>query len=213
LKSYELKFDQENGQISRSSKPINIGCVLSGGQAAGGHNVIMGLFDMAKKLHPDSKVYGFIAGLSGLFTEKYIEITEEYIDLYRNMGGFDIVRAGRCKSQTEKEFNKSLKMVEKLDLDGLAIIGGDGSNAGACVLAEYFAKHNSKCAVIGCPKTIDGDLLNENIEMSFGFDTASKVYSEMIGNLCIDAVSSKNRYHFVKIMGRSASHLALECAL
>ena len=212
-KYFELKFDNESGQPLRSYKPLRLGCVLSGGQAPGGHNVIMGLYDMAKKLHPDSKVYGFIAGFKGVLNGKYIEITKDYLDLYRNMGGFDIIRSGRSKGGGEEAYQKSMEVVEQLDLDGLAIIGGDGTNAGACCLAEYFSKHNSKCSVIGCPKTIDGDLQNEHVEVSFGFDTATKVYSEAIGNLCIDAISAKNKWYFIRLMGRTASHIALECAM
>lgn len=187
--------------------------MLSGGQAAGGHNVIMGMFDMCRKLHKDSKLYGFLAGPHGVFTNEYMEITDEFMGKYKNMGGFDMIRSGRHKIETPGQFAASLENVAQLDLDGLAIIGGDDSNTNACLLAEYFAKHDSKCAVIGCPKTIDGDLKNEHIEVSFGFDTATKVYSEAIGNLCTDAVSAGNYYHFVRLMGRSASHIALECAL
>ena len=187
--------------------------MLSGGQAAGGHNVIMGLFDMCKKLHPDSKLYGFLAGPHGVFTNRYMEITSDYMDQYRNMGGFDMIKSGRHKIETPEQFEASLKTVDTLDLDGLAVIGGDDSNTNACLLAEYFAKNSSKCSVIGCPKTIDGDLKNEHIQVSFGFDTATKVYSEAIGNLCTDAVSSRKYYHFVRLMGRSASHIALECVL
>lgn len=186
---------------------------MSGGQAAGGHNVIMGLFDMCKKIHPESQLFGFVAGPHGVFTGNYMEITPEYMDLYRNMGGFDMIRSGRHKIETPEQFASSLKNATEMDLDGLAVIGGDDSNTNACLLAEYFAKHKSKCSVIGCPKTIDGDLQNEHIEVSFGFDTATKVYSEAIGNLCTDAVSSRKYYYFVRLMGRSASHIALECAL
>jgi len=168
---------------------------------------------MAKKIHPDSKIYGFLAGPHGLFTGNFIEITKEYMDLYRNMGGFDMIRAGRHKIETTEKYEKSLENVTKSNLDGLVVIGGDDSNTNACLLAEYFKSKNSKCIVVGCPKTIDGDLKNEHIEVSFGFDTATKVYSEAIGNLCTDAVSSKKYYYFVRLMGRSASHIALECAL
>ena len=173
----------------------------------------MGLFDMCKKLHPESKLYGFLAGPHGIFSNKYMEITDSYMDQFRNMGGFDMIRSGRHKIETPEQFEASVKTVDALDLDGLAVIGGDDSNTNACLLAEYFAKNNSKCSVIGCPKTIDGDLQNEHIPVSFGFDTATKVYSEAIGNLCTDAVSSRKYYHFVRLMGRSASHIALECAL
>jgi diphosphate--fructose-6-phosphate 1-phosphotransferase len=192
---------------------LRIGCVLSGGQAAGGHNVIMGLFDMAKKLHPDSRLFGFKAGPHGVYTNNYIEISADYMDKYRNMGGFDMIRSGRHKIETPDQFENSLKNCTDLDLDGIAIIGGDDSNTNACLLGEYFASKGAKTSVIGCPKTIDGDLKNEHIEVSFGFDTATKVYAEAIGNLCTDAVSSRKYYHFVRLMGRSASHIALECAL
>jgi diphosphate-dependent phosphofructokinase len=173
----------------------------------------MGLFDMARKLHPESKLFGFLAGPHGVFTGNYMEITPEYMNLYRNMGGFDMIRAGRHKIETPEQFASSLEHATKMDLDGLAVIGGDDSNTNACLLAEYFAAKKSKCSVIGCPKTIDGDLRNEHIQVSFGFDTATKVYSEAIGNLCTDAVSSRSKYHFVRLMGRSASHIVLECAL
>lgn len=173
----------------------------------------MGLFDMVKKIHPESVLYGFLAGPHGVFSGNYMEITPEYMNLYRNMGGFDMIRAGRHKIETPEQFASSLEHATKMDLDGLAVIGGDDSNTNACLLAEYFAAKGSKCTVVGCPKTIDGDLRNEHIQVSFGFDTATKVYSEAIGNLCTDAVSSRKYYHFVRLMGRSASHIALECAL
>jgi diphosphate--fructose-6-phosphate 1-phosphotransferase len=187
--------------------------VLSGGQAAGGHNVIMGIFDMAKQIHPDSKVIGFIKGPIGIMNNKYIEITQEYMHLYRNMGGFDMICSGRDKIQKPEQFVASLKTVTDLKLDGLIVIGGDDSNTNACLLAENFKANGSTCAVVGCPKTIDGDLKNEHIEVSFGFDTATKTFSEQIGNLCIDTMSFKGYYYFVKLMGRSASHIALECQL
>ena len=187
--------------------------MLSGGQAAGGHNVIMGLFDMIKKLHPESRLFGFLAGPHGIYSNNYMEITPEYMGLYRNTGGFDMIRSGRHKIETPEQFTQSLANAQALDLDGLVVIGGDDSNTNACLLAEYFAKHQAKCKVIGCPKTIDGDLKNEYIPVSFGFDTATKVYSEAIGNLCSDVVSSRDYYHFIRLMGRSASHIALECAL
>lgn len=168
---------------------------------------------MIKKLNPESKLYGFLMGPHGVYSNNYIEINHEYMELYRNMGGFDMICAGRHKIETPEQFENSLKNCATLNLDGLIIIGGDDSNTNACLLAEYFAKNNSKCKVIGCPKTIDGDLKNEHIEVSFGFDTATKTYSEAIGNLSVDAMSSKNYYYFVRLMGRSASHIALECAL
>lgn len=173
----------------------------------------MGLFDMIKKLHPDSLLFGFLAGPHGVYTNNYMEITPEYMQLYRNTGGFDMIRSGRHKIETPEQFASSLANAKALDLDGIIVIGGDDSNTNACLLAEYFLKMEAKCKVIGCPKTIDGDLKNEHIPVSFGFDTATKVYSEAIGNLCSDVISSKEYYHFIRLMGRSASHIALECAL
>jgi len=213
MQQLSIEVDPVNGSILKSDKPLRVGCVLSGGQAAGGHNVIMGLFDMIKKLHPESRLFGFLAGPHGVYTNNYMEITPEYMQLYRNTGGFDMIRSGRHKIETPDQFANSLTNVQNLDLDGLVVIGGDDSNTNACLLAEYFAKQSAKCRVIGCPKTIDGDLKNEHIPVSFGFDTATKVYSEAIGNLCSDVVSSKEYYHFIRLMGRSASHIALECAL
>jgi len=212
MQQIEIRAD-EAGSPLKSEAPLRIGCVLSGGQAAGGHNVIMGLFDMIRKLHPESQLFGFLAGPHGVFTNNYMEITPEYMMLYRNTGGFDMIRSGRHKIETPEQFASSLKNVTDLKLDGLVVIGGDDSNTNACLLAEYFAKHDAHCKVIGCPKTIDGDLKNEHIPVSFGFDTATKVYSEAIGNLCSDVISSKEYYHFIRLMGRSASHIALECAL
>lgn len=209
----ELKVDNQSGSILKSDKPLRVGCVLSGGQAAGGHNVVMGLFDMIKKLHADSVLIGFLNGPHGIFSNNYMEITAEYMNLFRNTGGFDMIRSGRHKIESDEQFRNSLDNCTKLDLDGLVVIGGDDSNTNACLLAEYFAKQNAKTKVVGCPKTIDGDLQNEHIPVSFGFDTATKVYSEAIGNLCADVISSKEYYHFVRLMGRSASHIALECAL
>lgn len=187
--------------------------MLSGGQAAGGHNVVMGLFDMIKKLHPESKLYGFLNGPHGIYSNNYMEITADYMSLFRNTGGFDMIRSGRHKIESAEQFKLSLENCQKLNLDGLVVIGGDDSNTNACLLAEYFAKNNAQTKVIGCPKTIDGDLQNEHIPVSFGFDTATKVFSEAIGNLTSDVISSKEYYHFVRLMGRSASHIALECAL
>jgi diphosphate--fructose-6-phosphate 1-phosphotransferase len=209
----ELKVDNENGSLLQSEIPLRVGCVLSGGQAAGGHNVVMGLFDMIRKLNPESKLFGFLNGPKGIFTNDYMEITPEYMGLFRNTGGFDMIRSGRDKIEKPDQFENSLKYCAELNLDGLVVIGGDDSNTNACLLAEYFAKNDAKTKVIGCPKTIDGDLQNEHIPVSFGFDTATKVYSEAIGNLCSDVISSKEYYHFVRLMGRSASHIALECAL
>lgn len=193
----------------------------------------MGIFDMIKKFHPDSKLIGFLGGPKGVIENNYIEITAEYMNLYRNTGGFDMIRksdrtnfsfysinllvfwlgSGRDKIEKPDQFVKSLENVKAHDLNGLVVIGGDDSNTNACLLAEYFAANDCKCQVIGVPKTIDGDLKNEHIQVSFGFDTATKVYSEAIGNLCSDVVSSKEYYHFIRLMGRSASHIALECAL
>lgn len=196
-----------------ATKPFKIAVVLSGGQAPGGHNVIAGVYDMAKKAHKDSKVYGFLGGPKGIFTQQYVEIDDEFMLLYRNQGGFDMICSGRDKIETDEQFENSLKAATAMDLDGLIVIGGDDSNTNACLLAEYFAAHKSKCSVVGCPKTIDGDLKNEHIEVSFGFDTATKTFSEAIGNLCADALSSKAYYYFIRVMGRSASHIAIECAL
>lgn len=194
-------------------EPINVGVILSGGQAPGGHNVICGIFDGIKKLNPDSRLYGFLDGPIGLVEHKYKELTAEIIDEYRNTGGFDIIGSGRTKLETEEQFKKGAEICKKLNIQAIVIIGGDDSNTNACVLAEYYKQHNYDIQVIGCPKTIDGDLKNEMIEVSFGFDTACKVYSELIGNIQRDASSSKKYYHFIRLMGRSASHITLECAL
>jgi pyrophosphate--fructose-6-phosphate 1-phosphotransferase len=192
---------------------INTGVILSGGQAPGGHNVISGLFDGLKNIHKDSKLYGFLMGPGGLVDHKYIELTAEIIDEYRNTGGFDIIGSGRTKLEDPAQFDKGLEILKQLDIKALVIIGGDDSNTNACVLAEYYKTKNAGIQVIGCPKTIDGDLKNEMIETSFGFDTACKVYSEVIGNLQRDCNSSRKYWHFIKLMGRSASQIALECAL
>lgn len=195
------------------SAPVNVGVILSGGQAPGGHNVIAGIFDGIKKLHPESKLYGFILGPDGLIKHTYKELTADIIDEYRNTGGFDIIGSGRTKLESKEQFDKGLEILKKLDIKALIIIGGDDSNTNACVLAEYYASINAGVQVIGCPKTIDGDLKNEQIETSFGFDTACKVYSELIGNIQRDCNSARKYWHFIKVMGRSASHIALECAL
>ena len=192
---------------------INVGVILSGGQAPGGHNVISGLFDGIKKLNSDSKLYGFILGPGGLVEHKYMELTAEIVEEYRNTGGFDIIGSGRTKLEKEEQFEKGYEIIKELGINALVIIGGDDSNTNACVLAEYYAAKNYGVQVIGCPKTIDGDLKNEMIETSFGFDTACKTYSEMIGNIQRDCNSSRKYWHFIKLMGRSASHIALECAL
>src|SRR5574344_1495676 len=193
--------------------PFNVGVILSGGQAPGGHNVIAGLFDGLKKLNPANKLYGFILGPGGLVDHKYMEITAELMNEYRNTGGFDIIGSGRTKLEKEDQFEKGLQIIRELDIKAIVIIGGDDSNTNACVLAEYYAAKKYGVQVIGCPKTIDGDLKNEQIETSFGFDTACKTYSELIGNIERDCNSARKYWHFIKVMGRSASHIALECAL
>ena len=203
----------EEGEVKKDRQAINVGVILSGGQAPGGHNVISGIFDGIKKINPDSRLYGFLGGPGGLVDHKYVELTAEFIDEYRNTGGFDIIGSGRTKLEEEWQFDKGLEIANDLNLNALVVIGGDDSNTNACVLAEYYAAKNAGVQVIGCPKTIDGDLKNEMIETSFGFDTATKVYSELIGNIQRDANSAKKYWHFIKLMGRSASHIGLECAL
>lgn len=193
--------------------PFNVGIILSGGQAPGGHNVISGLFDGVKSLNPANKLYGFILGPGGLVDHNYMEITPELMDQYRNTGGFDIIGSGRTKLEEEEQFEKGIEILRELGIKALVIIGGDDSNTNACVLAEYYAAKKYGIQVIGCPKTIDGDLKNEQIETSFGFDTACKTYSELIGNIQRDCNSARKYWHFIKLMGRSASHIALECAL
>ena len=197
----------------RSGAPINVGVILSGGQAPGGHNVITGLFDQLKKLNPDNRLFGFILGPGGLVDHNYKELTADIIDQYRNTGGFDIIGSGRTKLEKVEQFEKGLEIIRQLDIKAIVIIGGDDSNTNACVLAEYYAAKNYGVQVIGCPKTIDGDLKNAQIETSFGFDTATKTYSELIGNIERDCNSARKYWHFIKVMGRSASHIALECAL
>ena len=192
---------------------INVGVILSGGQAPGGHNVISGLFDGIKAMNKDSRLFGFLLGPGGLIDHKYIELTADIIDEYRNTGGFDIIGSGRTKLEKEDQFDKGLEIIKELGIKAVVIIGGDDSNTNACVLAEYYKQKNTGVQVIGCPKTIDGDLKNEMIESSFGFDTACKVYSEVIGNIQRDCNSAQKYWHFIKLMGRSASHIALECAL
>lgn len=195
------------------SQPKNVGVILSGGQAPGGHNVIAGLYDALKQANSSNKLYGFLGGPSGIIDGKYIEFTDDFIDQYRNTGGFDIIGSGRTKLETEEQFQKSLEVCKKLNISAVVIIGGDDSNTNAALLAEWFVKNNTGIQVIGCPKTIDGDLKNDQIEISFGFDTATKTYAELIGNIQRDANSAKKYWHFIKIMGRSASHVALEAAL
>ncbi|MBP5365883.1 MAG: diphosphate--fructose-6-phosphate 1-phosphotransferase [Bacteroidales bacterium] len=203
----------EKGTQALASKAINVGVILSGGQAPGGHNVISGIFDGIKAINKDSKLYGFLGGPSGLVDHKYIELTADIIDEYRNTGGFDIIGSGRTKLEEVEQFDKGIEICKKLNINAIVIIGGDDSNTNACVLAEYYLQKKCGIQVIGCPKTIDGDLKNEMIETSFGFDTATKVYSEVIGNIERDANSAKKYWHFIKLMGRSASHVTLECAL
>ena len=198
---------------SENNEAINVGIILSGGQAPGGHNVISGLYDGVKSLNKDSKLYGFLMGPGGLVDHKYVEFTDELIDEYRNTGGFDIIGSGRTKLEKESQFEAGIEILRELGIKALVIIGGDDSNTNACVLAEYYAAKNYGVQVIGCPKTIDGDLKNEQIETSFGFDTACKTYSELIGNIQRDCNSARKYWHFIKLMGRSASHIALECAL
>ena len=198
---------------SETHKAMNVGVILSGGQAPGGHNVITGLFDEIKKLNAENRLYGFLMGPGGLVDHKYIEITEELLQDYRNTGGFDLIGSGRTKLEKEDQFEKGIEILRELDIKALVIIGGDDSNTNACVLAEYYAAKNYGVQVIGCPKTIDGDLKNDQIETSFGFDTACKTYSEVIGNIERDCNSARKYWHFIKLMGRSASHIALECAL
>ena len=195
------------------TKKINIGVILSGGQAPGGHNVISGLFDAVTNLNSENRLYGFLMGPGGLVDHNYIEITAEFLNQYRNTGGFDMIGSGRTKLEEEDQFEKGLKIIRELDINAIVIIGGDDSNTNACVLAEYYAAKKYGVQVIGCPKTIDGDLKNDQIETSFGFDTATKTYSELIGNIERDCNSARKYWHFIKLMGRSASHIALECAL
>ena len=207
------KLTFEAAQAGEQGQAVNVGVILSGGQAPGGHNVIAGLFDGIKRIHPDSRLYGFLMGPEGLIKHDYKELTAELIDEYRNTGGFDIIGSGRTKLEEKEQFDKGLEILKKLDIRALVIIGGDDSNTNAAVLAEYYKSIGAPVQVIGCPKTIDGDLKNEQIETSFGFDTATKVYAEVIGNVQRDCFSARKYWHFIKLMGRSASHIALECAL
>ncbi|MDE5607678.1 MAG: diphosphate--fructose-6-phosphate 1-phosphotransferase [Muribaculaceae bacterium] len=207
----ELKFEKDT--TATAGKAINVGVILSGGQAPGGHNVISGLFDGIKKVNKNSRLYGFLMGPGGFVDHKYIELTSDIIDEYRNTGGFDIIGSGRTKLEKKEQFDKGLEILKELGINALVIIGGDDSNTNAAVLAEYYKQISAGVQVIGCPKTIDGDLKNEQIETSFGFDTATKVYSEVIGNIERDCNSARKYWHFIKLMGRSASHIALECAL
>ena len=209
----EKEITFEKGENTSAAKKQVVGVILSGGQAPGGHNVICGLYDALKATSKENVLYGFKNGPIGLLEDNYVEFDDAYIDAYRNTGGFDIIGSGRTKLETEEQFAVAAKVCEKHGITAIVIIGGDDSNTNSAVLAEYFAAHNTGVQVIGCPKTIDGDLKNEDIECSFGFDTATKTYSELIGNIERDANSAKKYWHFVKVMGRSASHVALECAL
>ena len=212
----ELRFEKDTdvAKVKSSDKEvINVGVILSGGQAPGGHNVISGLFDGLKSLNKANRLYGFLMGPGGLVDHNYMELTGDIIDQYRNTGGFDIIGSGRTKLETVDQFEKGLEIIKELNIRAIVIIGGDDSNTNSCVLAEYYKAKGAGVQVIGCPKTIDGDLKNDWIETSFGFDTACKVYSEVIGNIQRDTNSAKKYWHFIKLMGRSASHIALECAL
>ena len=211
--TYGMPIIEFEPATSENNSKINVGVILSGGQAPGGHNVITGLFDQIKRLNHENRLFGFILGPGGFVDHNYKELTAEVIDEYRNTGGFDMIGSGRTKLEKVEQFEKGLEIARELNLSAIVIIGGDDSNTNACVLAEYYAAKNYGIQVIGCPKTIDGDLKNEQIETSFGFDTACKTYSELIGNIERDCNSARKYWHFIKVMGRSASHIALECAL
>ena len=211
--TYGMPIVEFEPATEANNTKMNVGIILSGGQAPGGHNVITGLFDQIKKLNPENRLYGFILGPGGLVDHNYMELTKEIVDEYRNTGGFDMIGSGRTKLEKVDQFEKGLEIIRELDIKAIVIIGGDDSNTNACVLAEYYAAKNYGVQVIGCPKTIDGDLKNDQIETSFGFDTACKTYSELIGNIERDCNSARKYWHFIKVMGRSASHIALECAL
>ncbi len=211
--TYGMPIVEFEPATEANTKKMNVGIILSGGQAPGGHNVITGLYDQIKKLNPENRLYGFILGPGGLVDHNYMELTDEIINDYRNTGGFDMIGSGRTKLEKVDQFEKGLEIIRELDIKAIVIIGGDDSNTNACVLAEYYAAKNYGVQVIGCPKTIDGDLKNDQIETSFGFDTACKTYSELIGNIERDCNSARKYWHFIKVMGRSASHIALECAL
>ena len=211
--TYGMPIVEFEPATSANNQKMNVGIILSGGQAPGGHNVITGLFDQIKKLNPENRLFGFILGPGGLVDHNYMELTESVIDEYRNTGGFDMIGSGRTKLEKVEQFEKGLEIIRQLDIKAIVIIGGDDSNTNACVLAEYYAAQKYGVQVIGCPKTIDGDLKNDQIETSFGFDTACKTYSELLGNIERDCNSARKYWHFIKVMGRSASHIALECAL
>ena len=206
-----VTFEQSENENEFAQK--NVGVILSGGQAPGGHNVVAGIYDALKQANPENKLYGFLGGPAGIIDGKYIELTDEIIDAYRNTGGFDIIGSGRTKLETEEQFQSSWENCKKLNITGIVIIGGDDSNTNAAMLAEWFKSKNAGIQVIGCPKTIDGDLKNDQIEISFGFDTATKTYSELVGNIQRDVNSAKKYWHFIKLMGRSATHVGLEVAL
>ena len=206
-----VTFEQSDNENNFEQK--SVGVIVSGGQAPGGHNVVAGIYDALKQANPQNKLYGFLGGPAGIIDGKYIELTDEIIDAYRNTGGFDIIGSGRTKLETEEQFQASLENCKKLNITGIVIIGGDDSNTNAAMLAEWFKSKNAGIQVIGCPKTIDGDLKNEQIEISFGFDTATKTYSELVGNIQRDVNSAKKYWHFIKLMGRSATHVGLEVAL
>ena len=211
--TYGMPIVEFEPATEANNTKMNVGFILSGGQAPGGHNVITGLFDQIKKLNPENRLFGFILGPGGLVDHNYMELTKDIIDEYRNTGGFDMIGSGRTKLEKVDQFEKGLEIIRELDIKAIVIIGGDDSNTNACVLAEYYAAKKYGVQVIGCPKTIDGDLKNDQIETSFGFDTACKTYSELIGNIERDCNSARKYWHFIKVMGRSASHIALECAL
>jgi len=211
--TYGMPIVEFEPATEANNTKMNVGIILSGGQAPGGHNVITGLFDQIKKLNPENRLFGFILGPGGLVDHNYMELTADIIDEYRNTGGFDMIGSGRTKLEKVDQFEKGLEIIRELNIKAIVIIGGDDSNTNACVLAEYYAAKNYGVQVIGCPKTIDGDLKNDQIETSFGFDTACKTYSELIGNIERDCNSARKYWHFIKVMGRSASHIALECAL
>ena len=206
-----VSFSNAGESLKMENK--NVGVILSGGQAPGGHNVIAGLYDAIKQANPNNKLYGFLGGPSGIIDGKYVEFDDKFIDAYRNTGGFDIIGSGRTKLETEEQFEKSLKVCQALNINAIVIIGGDDSNTNACMLAQWLKAKNTGIQVIGCPKTIDGDLKNSQIEISFGFDTATKTYAELVGNIQRDANSAKKYWHFIKLMGRSATHVGLEVAL
>ncbi|MBQ5409977.1 MAG: diphosphate--fructose-6-phosphate 1-phosphotransferase, partial [Muribaculaceae bacterium] len=211
----ELTFTRDTSANAtlHSNEVFNVGVILSGGQAPGGHNVISGIFDGIKAINENNRLYGFLMGPEGLIEHNYMELTKDIIDDYRNCGGFDMIGSGRTKLEKPEQFEKGLEIITELGIRAVVIIGGDDSNTNAAVLAEYYKQKNVPVQIIGCPKTIDGDLKNEKIEISFGFDTATKLYSELIGNVERDCNSAKKYWHFIKLMGRSASHIALECAL